>query len=136
MNNLQITFLTVFVCILTFELNAQSKLDSTNVRFESKVEHRLYLSSDFNIKGAEKNIKEKNIRILFPGGFGGMPDFNNEEDISFQKKYSVEYFSQGCIRIGDDENEKEYNETIFKHLDKKFGESWRNEIRTGAIGFK
>ena len=133
-----VAFLTLFLYILTFKLYAQSLNDTTGV------DHKLYIieeisiktTSDFNAKGAQKDIKEDNIRILFSGGFGGMPSFNNEKDIAFQKKYSVKFFSQGCIKMGSDENQEEYNQTIFNYLDTKFGEHWRNEIRNDAIGFK
>ena len=131
-------FLTAFICILTLELNAQSKIDTTDtdIKFDITKEISKQLTSDYNAIGARKDIKKKNIRILFPGGFGGMPDFDNQKDIDFQKKYSVDFFSQGCIRMGEDENEEEYNLTIFKYLDKKFGKSWRSEIRSDAIGLK
>lgn len=44
------------------------------------------LTSEFNIAGAEKDICNNNIRILFPGGFGGMPDFENPKRQCFSEK--------------------------------------------------
>ena len=136
MKKYQITFIALFICIFTFELNAQSKNDTIEIKLDLPKAISTQLISDFNIQGARKDIKEKNIRILFPGGFGGMPNFDNQKDITFQKNYSVKFFSQGCIRMGENENEEEYNRTIFKYLDQKFGKSWRSEIRSDAIGIK
>lgn len=126
----QIVFLTIFLYTLNTKLIAQSQNWITNNQLTYEV------LSNFNTEGAIKDIKKKNIRILFLGGFGRIPVFNNKKDVSFQKKYSVKFFSQGCIRMGNNENEEAYNQTIFKYLDKKFGKHWRNEIRKDPIGFK
>ena len=121
-------FIPLFV-LLSFSLVAQDSIVES-VYFEGSFE----FTSQFNKEGAALDLDNNNLRILFPGGFGGMPDFDNEEDISFQKKYSVKFHSQGCIRF-EGENEKEYNLTIFAYLDDKYGEVWREEIRDDAIGF-
>jgi hypothetical protein len=92
--------------------------------------------SHYNESGAEDDIKEGKLRILFPGGFGGMPDFSSIADKEFQKKYRVEFFSQGCLRSGEHEDEAGYNQVIFDYLDKKYGRAWRYELRDDAIGFK
>jgi hypothetical protein len=92
--------------------------------------------SHYNEAGAEDDIKEGNQRILFPGGFGGMPDFSSKTDTEFQKNYRVEFFSQGCLRSGEHEDEAGYNQVIFDYLDKKYGRAWRYELRDDAIGFK
>lgn len=137
MKKLKNTYLIIFCSLMTCGINAQTEKDSTELKkpiFTHTV--KVEFKSEFNIEGAKKAIKEGNIRILFQGGFGGMPDFDNEIDIAFQKKYSVEFFSQGCIRMGEDENEEEFNQTIFTYLDKKYGKQWRNEIRNDAIGMK
>lgn len=91
--------------------------------------------SHYNEEGAETDIKEGDARILFHGGFGGMPDFNSKGDKEFQKKYRVEFFSQGCLRSGEYEDEEGYNQVIFDYLDKKYGKAWRYELRDDAIGF-
>lgn len=89
-------------------------------------------SMAFNLKRAQRDIDSNTIHILFPGGFLGIPDFNNPKDTDFQDKYHVTFFAQGCIRSGLD-NEDEYNRHIFKYLDKKYGKQWRAEIRDDAI---
>jgi hypothetical protein len=45
----------------------------------------------------------------------------------FEKKYNVTYIVFGCLGP-DEESVKEYNTTIFKYLDKKYGKKWRNEV--------
>ncbi|MDF3026537.1 MAG: hypothetical protein K0S23_844 [Fluviicola sp.] len=90
----------------------------------------------YNEEGAKADIKKGDPRILFPGGFGGMPDFSSKADREFQEKYRVEFFSQGCLRSGEHEDEAGYNQVIFDYLDKKYGMAWRYELREDAIGFK
>lgn len=116
-------------CILPLELDTISLSYLFIPKSYSFVSH-------YNEKGAETDIKEGDPRILFPGGFGGMPDFSSEVDREFQKKYRVEFFSQGCLRSGEYEDEEGYNQVIFDYLDKKYGKAWRYELRDNAIGFK
>lgn len=89
--------------------------------------------SRYNASGAACDIDSGKVQILFLGGFGGMPSFDNVRDQQFQEKYQAEFWSQGCVRmVGDDE--EAYNWAIFEYLDEKYGEGWREEIRTDAIG--
>lgn len=125
-----IIYLGITLCFSLIKLSAQSPRNPNTNTFSYQI------TSNFNAKGAEKDIKKNNIRILFAGGFTGIPNFKNDKDTSFQEKYSVKFFSQGCVRMGENENEEEYNHIIFNYLDKKFGENWRSEIRKDAIGFK
>jgi hypothetical protein len=90
--------------------------------------------SYFTPEGARKDIRKGEPRILFPGGFGS-PDLDSKADKAFEQKYGVTFYSQGCIRMEDDD-ETGYNEVVFAYLDKKFGEEWRNELRHDAIGFE
>lgn len=122
--------------LISFRLNAQSKNDTHYYKLEIPKSFSVQLQSKYNPEGAKKDIENNSVKILFSGGFGGMPSFNNKKDISFQKKYSVQFYSQGCVRIGENENEEGYNLTIFNFLDKKFGTRWRKDIRTDAIGLK
>lgn len=91
------------------------------------------ISSRYNSKGAIEDIQQGKMRILFHGGFGGVPDFNNPKDIQFQQTYNVEFYSQGCIRLPDDQ-EEEYNRVIFSYLTALYGSYWRNSLREDAVG--
>ncbi|MNJ90881.1 hypothetical protein D3C87_85210 [compost metagenome] len=96
----------------------------------------IFFESRYNAKGAPADLKSGTAQILFSGGLGGMPDFTSEKDNQFQRKYGVEFFSQGCVHMGPNEDETAYNRAIFAYLDKKFGEMWRYELRNDAIGFE
>lgn len=120
--------ITAHVVIAQDATTAKFRID-TIVAFNSTI-----LKSHYSINGAKEDIANDKMRILFPGGFVGMPTFTNQKDKAFQRKYKVEFFSQGCVKYGEDEDEKGYNLTIFTYLDIKYGTKWRNEIRSDAIG--
>lgn len=128
--------LITFCFLSIFEINAQVSENETNQINKSILKISYQPESPFNAKGAKKDIANNNIKILFAGGLMGIPDFNNEKDTFFQKKYSVKFYSQGCIKNGNNENEQAYNQTIFLYLDKRYGKVWRNEIRENVIGLK
>ena len=93
------------------------------------------LESSYTPKSARKDLRKGNPVILFRGGLDGMPDFSSETDKAFQRKYGVNFYSQGCLRLPDDDQEG-YNRVIFDYLDEKYGEGWRYELREGAVGFE
>ena len=95
----------------------------------------IVFESPYTPKGARKDIKAGKPTILFSGGFGGMPDFNSKEDKLFQKKYKVTFYSQGCVRMPNDDEEG-YNQVIFAYLDEKYGKDWRYELSEGVVGFE
>lgn len=92
-----------------------------------------YYNTMHNRAFALGNIANSNMFILLPGGIAGSKIFDS--DTTFEYKYKVKYRSQGCMRDYDD-NEEEYNLTIFEFLDKTYGTAWRKEIRPDAIGLK
>jgi hypothetical protein len=95
------------------------------------------LESDYNKKGAKRAIKGNKIQVLFASGpVGPALEFKSKKDKEFQKKYHVEFYTQGCVHMGEKEDEKGYNQTIFTYLDEKYGPEWRFEIRRDAIGFE
>ncbi|WP_400079382.1 hypothetical protein [Winogradskyella sp. R77965] len=88
----------------------------------------------FNANTAKNHIERAEIKIIFLGGFGGMPDFSNKKDSIFQKKYKVNFYSEGCMRSSCEEDMLIYNNIVFNYLDSRFGANWRKEMRDGAIG--
>lgn len=84
-----------------------------------------------NKEGAIIDIEKHEQKIFLPGGF--ISSTITKEDSIFEKKYQIKFISQGCVKF-EGENELEYNQEIFKYLDKKYGKKWRNEIRIDAIG--
>lgn len=82
---------------------------------------------------AGKDIETNNISILVVCDKGLR--VNSKADHSFEKKFNVRYLilsqpipNPNCL--------KRYNEIIFNHLDKEFGERWRKSVRRDSIGFK
>jgi len=89
--------------------------------------------SEFNARGARRDILKNNMRILLPGGL--IQETTNASDSLFEQKYHVRFLSQGCVRLpGEDQHA--YNQKIFNYLDKHYGRRWRREIRQDAIGLK
>lgn len=110
-------------------------ISPSNIDYKS-LDLNLHFESHYNSKGAKQDLKQGKPLILFSGGFGGMPDFNSKADIDFQRKYQVKFYSQGCVRYGENENEEAYNQVVFQYLDQEYGKGWRDELRINAIGFK
>lgn len=81
---------------------------------------------------AQRDISKNKPRLLLVGGIG--PIFYTDQH-KFEKKYRVKYLDYGCTPPPY-ECIEQYNKEIFKHLDNKFGESWRQEVRKDVIGFK
>ena len=119
--------LLYILILLSCKENNEYNIDSKELEFAS--------ISLYDKEKAISNIANDDIVILFSGSFGGMPNFKNEKDSIFQKKYKVTFYSEGCIRSSSEEDMLMYNETIFNYLDSKFGENWRKEIRNNSIGF-
>jgi hypothetical protein len=120
-------------CIVPQRLEFYPQINFTDTKFTSSIS--FIISSNYNQEGAKTDIQEGKPRILFHGGFGGMPNFDSEQDREFQHKYHVDFFSQGCLKSGENEDEEAYNKVIFAYLDKKHGTKWRLELRDDAIGF-
>ncbi len=102
-------------------------------QIENIILTRTYMNTTFNRAFAIGNIANNNMFVLLPGGIAGSEIFDS--DTTFEYKYKVTYQSNGCVFSFDD-NETEYNLTIFEYLDKTYGNSWRKEIRQDAIGLK
>ena len=70
------------------------------------------------------------IRILIVGGI--VPTvYNSDQD--FESKYQITYSDYGDLPAKD-ECMYNYNSTIFDFLTKKYGNSWKREIRKDAYG--
>jgi len=91
------------------------------------------LYSEFDAESARRDIENKNMRILLPGGLIQLT--TSASDSLFEQKYHVLFLSQGCVRLPG-EDQYAYNREIFKYLDQQYGRHWRREIRKDAIGLK
>ncbi len=112
--------------------SSMSSFDMHSMNFTSLM--NLISESHYNAKGAWQDLKNGTPTILFPEG---VPAFDSEKDLEFQRKYHVEFLSPGFFHmIGQNKDKKGYNRVIFAYLDKKYGTIWRNELRSDAIGFE
>jgi hypothetical protein len=82
---------------------------------------------------ALKEVAKDSARLLLVGSIS--PIGNSSEDFDFEKEFKINYFDFGCTPPCE-ECILLYNRAIFKHLDQKYGKSWRAEIRPNVIGFK
>lgn len=120
----------------TFDTLIKIKPDTNKLNIElladtSMLSEGIILQSNYNKKGALKDIQNGDITLLLPGGIVGAGERPNDK--SFMKKYDLVFISQGCIRLPG-ENEEAYNKEMFKYLDKKYGRVWRRHVRNDVIG--
>ena len=78
----------------------------------------------------EEDIKNERVFIFLNGGASPI---RFSTDDSFEKKYNIYFFEQGCINSLCAES---YNMIIFDYLKKAYGKKWMKEIRDDAVGFK
>jgi hypothetical protein len=81
---------------------------------------------EYNVDRAKKDIADNKIHLLCDFGYEKYKF--TPADSAFEKKYGITYQSFGdspiwldCMFL--------YNNTVAEYLDKKFGNSWRNDVR-------
>ena len=113
--------------ILVYSIVGYTTQDTLIKKSDTVHEYVLYLSTDcyYSEKQALKDIEDKQPKLLMAGGIAPVV-YSEDED--FENKYGVKYYDFGCTPPPK-ECMEEYNETIFKYLDKKYGSRWRKEVR-------
>ena len=103
----------------------QDAIDESNV-------NKILLEIDCNSINpiVEEDIKNEYVFIFLNGGASPIR-FSTDE--SFEKKYNIYFYEQGCINSLCAES---YNMIIFDYLKKAYGKKWMKEIRDDAVGFK
>src|SRR5205085_11981046 len=84
----------------------------------------------FGSAKAQKDIKAAKPMLLLSGGIAPV---STPKDDYFEKKYTVKYHDFGDTP----QNVKcsaAYNKVVIAFLDKKFGKSWRRDVRADVIG--
>ena len=79
---------------------------------------------------AQNDVKSGKPMLLLSGGIAPV---STPKDDYFEKKYSIKYHDFGDTP----QNVKcslAYNKVVIAFLDKKFGKSWRRDVRTDVIG--
>lgn len=82
-----------------------------------------------NPKYAFDKASKSNVFIIYISEL--FDDNYNKEELEFQEKYNVKYSLSGGNSA---RYYKKYNKLTFKHLNKKYKNSWQTEIRKDAIG--
>ncbi len=136
--------LTLFIGIITFNLNAQTDDDETVIfsRIGELSDEQLnnsgaskltFITSEKEAgKMAELDIENENPFLLL---MGGIAPTIIATDPQFEKKYGIYFYEFGCA---GPENEIiiAYNKIIFEHLNSTKGKKWIKEVRDDVIGFK
>ena len=81
---------------------------------------------EFDVEKAESDWKNGTPKLLLFGSIA--PIGNSKFDNRFEKKYRIKYFDFGCTPPAMD-CMKLYNERIFKLMDEKYGNKWREKVR-------
>lgn len=92
----------------------------------------LFADCEINKVTAQSDIKENKPRLLIIGGI--VPTIYPDQHL-FESKYGVKYDDYGDTPPPQ-ECVEQYNREIFEYLDKKFGKSWRKEVRKDVVGLK
>ena len=111
-------------------------------------QNRILTDEDFNNSGPTKmtfiekcdevenlfkaDLKKQTIFLLLQGGIA---PFVITTDKAFENKYQVYYYDFGC-NAPNLECVKTYNELVFRHLTKLYGNKWKKEVRKDVIGLK
>jgi hypothetical protein len=122
-----ILFLTLTNLTLIYgqKKSFQDTFDKSNI-------NRILLEIDCNSINpvVEEDIKNGYVFIFLNGGAAPIR-FSTDE--TFEYKYNIYFYEQGCVNSQCAEN---YNMIIFDYLKKVYGKKWMKEIRDDAVGFK
>ncbi|MCX2575369.1 FEKKY domain-containing protein [Pedobacter sandarakinus] len=111
-------------------------------------QNRILADEDFNNSGPIKmtfiekcdevenlfkaDLNTKTIFLLLQSGISPVVITT---DKNFENKYQVYYYDFGC-NAPNTECVKTYNELVFRHLTRMYGNKWKKEVRNDVIGLK
>lgn len=90
--------------------------------------HNAQEATDF----AKETVAKGTVLLLLQGG---TEPIVYDTDSLFEQKYGVLYFDLACTAPAK-EITMAYNNVVFNHLSKKYGNAWKKEVRKDVIGFK
>jgi hypothetical protein len=120
--------LLLFISFLAFGQSKKLTVEQINNSGASKI--YFIDNCDEAVKLAETDIKNETIFLFLQSGEAPIICTG---DKTFEEKYRIEFYEQGCIGSNCT---KEYNEIIFNYLTNKYGKKWIKQIRKDVIGFK
>ena len=77
------------------------------------------------------DIKSGKARLLVQGGIAAV---YYPTDKSFRETYKIGYELFGCVAPATINCLEEYNQVVFEHLQRTYGDNWKNEVRKDVIG--
>ncbi|NEM98189.1 FEKKY domain-containing protein [Pontibacter burrus] len=81
---------------------------------------------------ADKDIKNEMPFLLLRSGIAPVV---YDKDSSFESKYNVFYFEDGCT--GPDYSlTEEYNFVILDYLQRTYGNEWKRKVRKDVVGYR
>ncbi|MFI2743362.1 hypothetical protein ACG2LH_11530 [Zhouia sp. PK063] len=103
-----------------------------NLDYKKSIQLKVVLEPSFDLtkETALSDIKNGTPRILLSSG--EVPVIY-KSDKKFSKKYKISFSEFGCEAVAP-ESLLDYNSTIFKYLDEKYGTKWRKQIRKDVVG--
>lgn len=124
--------LTVGAYKVLVQVYGYNKIDTLITITDSYKNLNLLLFADCEINKdiAQRDIKENKPRLLIIGGIA--PTIHLDQHL-FEEKYGIKYDDYGDVPPPS-ECLEQYNREIFNYLDKKYGKSWRNEVREDVDG--
>ena len=94
------------------------------------LELNIQLNCNYSAETAKDDIARNQTKILLSGGVAPTVYPNQKE---FEIKFNLTYFELGCHHVPHTCLE-EYNQEVFRYLDEKYGQEWRDLVRQDVIG--
>jgi len=111
------------ILILLITLLAFNKIKASDVQLPDT-------AKVYSRKLATVDTKAGNLKFLLRGGI--VSTYRKGQEV-FEKKYRLKYYDFGCV-MPSNISIDDYNKIVAGYLDKKFGLSWRNEVRKDVVG--
>jgi hypothetical protein len=131
---ISILLLVLFPFVCFGQEKKQQENDSIFTYADSPSEFRLKMLENcenaFII--ADQDIKKNRINLLI---VGGITPVVYPSDQTFEEKYQVTYSDYGDL-AAKGECMFNYNSKVFDYLTKKYGKTWRKEVRKDVYGLK
>lgn len=81
----------------------------------------------------QTDIKKRTVTLYI---LGGIVSKATPPDKGFQEKYKVKYHDFGCVAPENLDYYKDYNLLVLQYLKKKFGTTWKKDIRKDILGWR
>ena len=81
---------------------------------------------------AQLDLDRGKVQLMLQGGFAPVHIAGQE---LFERKYKLSYFDLGCV-VPSNLCIAHYNAEVAKFLDKKYGKTWRKEVRKDVTGLQ